>query len=262
MCSHSNQKDLCQMTPGKSFAIQLPGGVINVSALLKDKDSLGLSEIFGYHLPRHLSFAFHHIQIYSVLSATEEHPTYCLPALKRICTSWQTQTASEVQYLLQIYTTDALHSLEMTHHTFHHILLHTNSESVATSPPCYKHTPSKSSADLSEILLPLLGCKLTMLTTLTNARTAVLVCDSPGFHPKLAHRTQLLKEEVLLQVTRHSKLNTDRCSLPHSGKKPQQWFQAPSSEFCTASKPLGKTNSTQESKRWRNKWSSQWNECL
>ncbi len=54
MCSHSNQKDLCQMTPGKSFAIQLPGGVINVSALLKDKDSLGLSEIFGYHLPRHL----------------------------------------------------------------------------------------------------------------------------------------------------------------------------------------------------------------
>lgn len=51
-----------------------------------------------------------------------------------------------------------------------------------------------------------------------DAAAAVLVHDSFRFHPKLAHCTQLLKEQVLSQVTRHSKLNINRCSFPMEKK--------------------------------------------
>lgn len=76
--------------------------------------------------------------------------------------------------------------------------------------------------------------------------------DALIFHPKLAQCTHLLKEEVLSQVTGHSKLNVDRCSFPlgkikiFKQRKAVLGFQVSTSEFNTAPTPLGWTNTIQE----------------
>lgn len=123
--------------------------------------------------------------------------------------------APPVQNLWHSHTTDALDKLPMTHHTSEHMVL--------VSLPCFCH---------QWMQLCWFG-------------------DAFIFHLKLAHCTHLLKEEVLSQVTRHSKLNVDRCSFPLKKKifKPRKAVlgsQTFSSEFNTMPTPPGWTNTAQE----------------
>lgn len=91
--------------------------------------------------------------------------------------------APAVQNLWHSCTTDALDKLPMIHHASEHTLLE--------SLPCFCHQWVQPCWFGEAFLSP----------------------------PKLAHCAPLLKKEVLSQVTRHSKLSGERCSLPMEKNK-------------------------------------------
>lgn len=130
----------------------------------------------------HLFSTVHKSTPQGMLAATEDCPTSCFKIDFYLLENLK---APAVQNLQHSCTTDALDELPTMHHTSEHMIL--------VSLPCFCH---------HWMQLGWFG-------------------DAFISHPKLAPCTHLLKEEVLSQVTGHSKLNIDRCSFLWEKKKLQ-----------------------------------------
>lgn len=128
----------------------------------------------------HLFSTVHKSTPQGMLAATEDCPTSCFKIDFYLLENLK---APAVQNLQHSCTRDALDELPTMHHTSEHMIL--------VSLPCFYH---------QWMQLGWFG-------------------DAFISHPKLAPCTHLLKEEVLSQVTGHSKLNIDRCSFLWEKKK-------------------------------------------
>lgn len=180
-----NQRGLCQSSdPRELFVAQLPwGGLVAVSVLLKNRFFRFIWDAWT-GVPRNPSLILHHTQINpSVHARCHWGASNLLACFKIDFYLLENLKAPTVQNLWQSCTTDALDKLPTMPHTSEHLLL--------VSLPYFCH---------QRMQLCFFG-------------------DAFLFHPKLAQCTHLLKEEVLSQVTGHSKLNLDRCSFPLGGKK-------------------------------------------
>lgn len=151
-------------------------------------------------VPRNPVIALHHTQInpQHILTGTEECLTYCVPAIKLIFYIGRFKSPT-VQDLLCICTSPQMlwiRCIWLATHLSTRFCPHT--ERNATASPNYECIPST----LLSAALTSPSDESTLLLSPMDVAATVLVPDSFGFHPKIAHCTQLLKEEVLSEVTR------------------------------------------------------------